>query len=352
MSSAPAESRGKVVTVAGPVDPGTLGITLIHEHIFIDISCYYRPPSDPEGKRLGTQPLRLRNLGWVRQNSMSSRSNLHLDDARIAIAELRRFGGAGGGAVVDQTPVGIGRNPEGLRNIAQKTGLRIIAGSGYYIAVSHPPKVATSTRDQLTEQIVRDTTQGIDQTGVRAGIIGEIGTSWPLQPGEEKVLRGAAQAQKQTGAPMSIHPGTSREAPQRIIAILREEGVDLHRVLMSHIEARYRGGLDDYKALADTGCNLAFDTFGREQYFAALGRQHPQDDQRIEMIAELARQGYAKQIMLSQDVCYRSDLFCYGGHGYAHILRNIVPRLESRGVPAADIERMLVLNPNKFLAFQ
>jgi phosphotriesterase-related protein len=345
-------NRGRIVTVTGAIEPAELGVTLIHEHVFIDISCYYRPPADLLGQRLTAEPLRMGMLGWVRQNSMSSRANLKLDDARVAAEELKIFADLGGKSLVDQTPIGIGRNPKGLQSIARRTGLQVIAGCGYYIGASHPPEVAGRTTGQLTEQFVRDVVEGIDGSGVRSGIIGEIGTSWPLQPDEEKVLRAAAGAQKQTGAPMSIHPGPSREAPGRIVAILREEGVDLHRILMSHIEARYRSLIDDYVSLAQTGCRLGFDTFGREQYFAALGRQHPQDDQRMDVIAELVRRGLAGSIMLSQDVCYRSDLCRYGGHGYGHILRNIVPRLDQRGVAHTDIETMMVVNPRDFLAFQ
>jgi phosphotriesterase-related protein len=121
---------------------------------------------------------------------------------------------------------------------------------------------------------------------------------------------------------------------------------------MSHIEARFRGSLDDYVRLAETGCNLAFDTFGREHYFAVLGRQHPQDDQRMDVIAELVRRGLVGSIMLSQDCCYRSDLYRYGGHGYGHILRNILPRFAQRGVTEQDIQQMMVTNPKQFLAFQ
>jgi phosphotriesterase-related protein len=338
--------------VTGAIDPAELGVTLIHEHIFIDISCYYRAPSDSLGRSLTEQPLRMGMLGWLRQNSMNSRPNLVLDDANLAVEELKIFAELGGRSLVDQTPIGIGRNPRGLRSVAQQTGLQIVAGSGFYIGVSHPPEVADFTSAQITQQIVRDVTEGIDGSDIRSGIIGEIGTSWPLQPDEEKVLRAAARAQKETGAPMSIHPGSSSEAPQWIIGILRDEGMDLRRVLMSHIEARYRWFVDDYVRLADTGCRLAFDTFGREQYFAVLGRQHPQDDQRLDVIAELVRRGLVDSIMLSQDVCYRSDLYSYGGHGYGHILRNIVPRFAQRGVTPQDIEKMMVVNPRGFLAFQ
>jgi len=346
------DSRGEVITVLGPVEPAVLGPTLIHEHVFIDISCYYVPPKDGEGQRLSQEFLAMENLGWVRQNSMSSKNNLHLDNAQTAITELGRFKAAGGGTLVDATPIGIGRDPIGLRTVAEQTGLHIVAGSGYYIATSHPPEVAAWSAERLAEEIYRDVIEGIGATNVRAGLIGEIGTSWPLHPDEEKVLRAAARVQKQTGAPMSIHPGMSPEAPMRLVAILKDEGTNLRRVIICHIEARYRAAVDDYARLADTGCNLGFDTFGREQYFELVGRQHPNDDQRIDVIAELCRRGYSDRIMVSQDVCYRADLCAYGGHGYGHILRYIVPRLSARGVSDSDIERILVTNPARFLVIQ
>jgi phosphotriesterase-related protein len=343
--------KSKVLTVNGALDPSELGITLIHEHLLCDISCYYDPPQDPKGKELANQPLKLSTLGWVRQHHMSCLSNLRIDEEDVAMAEVAEFLRLGGKSIVDATSVGLARNPRALLRIADRTGVNVVMGSGYYIHRAHPTDMDQRTVDALTREILSDIISGIDCTEVHAGIIGEIGTSSPLHPNEEKCLRAAARAHKETGAPISIHPGQGQDSAMQSVRILREEGVDPHRIVMSHIENRYREQIDLYRALADTGCNLGFDTFGRDAYFEALGRQHPSDELRIEIISQLIRLGYCRQIMLAQDCCYRSDLTKYGGHGYAHILENILPRFQRIGLSEADIHRMLVDNPQGFLPF-
>jgi phosphotriesterase-related protein len=347
-----ANLKGKVLTVTGPIDPSQLGITLIHEHLLCDLSFYYEAPHDPKDKELATSPLQLSNLGWVRQHHLNCLTNLRLDEEDVAAREVANFLGLGGRSLVDATNVGLARNPSALLRIARNTGINVIAGSGYYIHASHPADMGGKTIDELRQEIVSDIACGIDGGEVRAGIIGEIGTSWPLHPDEEKCLRAAARAHKETGAPISIHPGHHLESPMQSVKILSAEGVHPHRVVMSHVDNRFREKVEVYRGLADTGCNLGFDTFGHEEYFALLGRQHPSDDLRIEVITQLIRSGYAEHIMVAQDCCYRLSITKYGGYGYGHILENIIPRFQGRGIREDDIYRMLVKNPQRFLAFQ
>jgi phosphotriesterase-related protein len=344
--------KERVLTVKGPVDASELGITLIHEHVICDISCYYDPPVDPKGKALTNQPLKLSTLGWVRQHQMTCLTNLRMDEEDVAADEIAEFLKLGGKTIVDATSVGIGRNPSALLRISIQTGVNLVAGSGYYIHRAHPADIDEKTVDALAREIVSDIASGIDGTDVHAGIIGEIGTSSPLHPNEHKSLCAAAHAHQETGAPIVIHPGQEPQSPLQSVLTLCREGVDPHRIVMSHIENRYREKIDLYRRLADAGCNLGFDTFGREAYFAALGAQHPNDELRIDVIARLVRLGYCSQIMLAQDCCYRSDLTKYGGYGYGHILESIVPRFLRRGISKNDIHRMLVENPQRFLAFR
>lgn len=344
--------KGKVLTVRGPLDPGQLGITLIHEHLLCDISCYYSPLPTPKGKELANQPLSLSTLGWVRQHAMNCLTNLHMDEEDVAVDEVARFSRFGGKSIVEVSSVGLGRNPAALLRISNQTGVNVVGGSGYYIHPAHPEGMEQKTVEILAREIISDITSGTPGTQVRAGLIGEIGTSSPLHPNEEKCLRAAAFAHQETGAPVSIHPGHHPESPMQSVQILREAGVDPRRIVMSHIENRYRENTDLYCQLADTGCNLGFDTFGREMYVESMGRQHPSDDLRIEMICRLIRLGYGGQIMLAQDCCYKSDLTHYGGYGYGHILENILPRFRKKGLSEQEIQTMLVGNPQRFLTFQ
>lgn len=344
--------QGKILTVTGAIEPSDLGKTLIHEHLFFDLTCYFHPPEDERGKSLVDEPLQLSNMGWLRQNSMSSRPNLVMDDISIVEAEVGKYHDLGGSALVDQTIVGIAPNPNGLAQVAARTGVQIVAGNGYYIHSSHPPDMDGKTIEGIRAEIIRNVTEGIDGTGVQSGLIGEIGASWPLHPNEEKCIRAAAQAHRETGAPISIHPGHAADSPPTLLGILEEEGVDPARVMMSHIENRFREELDHYRRLADRGCNLSFDTFGRDMYFAAVGHQHPSDDMRVNIISELVRLGYADQVFVAQDCCFKSDLTTYGGYGYGHVLENILPRLKARGVQDEDLDKILVQNPRRFLTIQ
>ena len=320
--------RGKIQTVTGPIEPDDLGVTLIHEHLYFDLTCYYQPPQDEKGERLTDQELSLSTLGWVRNNTMTSRPNLRSYDDDVIASEVELYMGLGGRAMVDCTINGIEPNPAGLRRISQRTGLHVIAGSGYYIYPSHPPDMDSKTIGDIQEEIVGDLTRGGHGTDVLSGLIGELGASWPLHPNEEKTFRAGARAHLETGAPISVHPGHDPDSPLSLIELLKEEGVQPDRVIMSHIENRYREDLDRYRRLADTGCMLGFDTYGRDMYFAGAGRQHPPDDLRNHIIATLVAAGYAESVTAAQDCCFQCDLVTYGGNGYGHILENIVPRLE------------------------
>jgi phosphotriesterase-related protein len=283
---------------------------------------------------------------------MTSRPNLRSYDDDVIASEVELYMDLGGRAMVDCTINGIEPNPAGLRRISERTGLHVIAGSGYYIYPSHPPDMDSKTIEDIQDEIVGDLTRGGHGTDVLSGLIGELGASWPLHPNEEKTFRAGARAHLETGAPISVHPGHDPDSPLSLIELLKEEGVQPDRVIMSHIENRYREDLDRYKRLADTGCMLGFDTYGREMYFAGAGRQHPPDDLRNHIIATLVADGYAGSVTAAQDCCFQCDLAAYGGNGYGHILENIVPRLKNLGVDEKALHQILVENPKRVLTFR
>ena len=235
----------------------------------------------------------------------------------------------------------------------------------YHIPVSHSDllamrswspaqlgwRIRQAEREGLIQEIRTALETGIDGTDVRSGLIGEIGASTPLHANEEKCLRAAAQAQKESGAPFSIHPGHEPGAPKALVDLVTEEGADPNRLIMSHVDNRFRDNLDLYKELADTGCHLSFDCFGRQMYFASFGRQHPSDDVRINAVAGLIADGYIDQIMVAHDCCFRIDLTTWGGYGYGYVLDHMVPRLEAAGVGVRELQKMMIENPKRFLAF-
>ena len=201
------ELRGKAQTVLGLIDPLTLGMTTTHEHVLIDFVCMYVPPTDATLKYRGEEQVALHNVGWIRYDPFRNRDNLELMDEDTAIEEIALFGRVGGGTIVDATTFGIGRDPMALARIARATGVNIVMGAGYYVGSVHPEDMKDKTEDVITQQIIDELTVGTDGTDIKAGIIGELGCSWPLQDNERKVLRAGARAQQETGAGILIHPG-------------------------------------------------------------------------------------------------------------------------------------------------
>ena len=212
-----AELTGKVQTVLGPILPEGLGVTLPHEHIVCDGRSWFVEPSEATAKAMAHHPVTLDILWWLRYHFFQNWDDLQLLDEEEAIDETLHFKYAGGNSIVELSNIGLGRDPMALARISGATGLNVIMGSGYYIAASHGPDMDAKTEEDIAEEIVRDVTEGVGDTNIRAGIIGEIGTSWPITKNELKSLRAAARAPRITGAPLTGHPGQPEDACMEIV---------------------------------------------------------------------------------------------------------------------------------------
>jgi len=345
------ERRGLIQTVLSAVPPSELGPTTTHEHLHVDISFLFRPARDSPSRELEDAPLELANLGWIRRNYYSNRSNLQLTDLDTAIREVRMYANVGGGAIVDATPAGIGRDPATLARISRESGVHIVMGAGFYVDAAHPEGMDERSVESLALEIAADLTEGVDGTGVKAGIIGEVGCSWPLTPNERKSLAAAAVAQGETGAAILIHPGRNPGAPAEILEVLATSGADLSRVVMGHLD-RTVFEFDTLRSIAETGCYLEWDLFGNEgSYYPQAQIDMPSDAQRLDFIRRIADAGYGDRVVLGQDIFTKHRLVTYGGHGYGHILQNIVPTMRRKGFSEAEIEAITVDNPARILAF-
>jgi len=344
-------AAGQVQTVLGPIPREALGVTLPHEHLLLDLRFTHRPPPAGGARARAREPVGIDNLYEINYDWFSSLDNLHLSDEGDAIEEALAYRREGGQALVDPTNVGIARDPRALQRIARATGLHVVMGAGYYTEPSHPPDMGTRSEDAITAEIVRDLTLGVADTGVRAGLVGEIGCSWPWTPNERKSLRAAAAAARETGAPLMIHPGRHPDAPLAHLEEVRRMGVPLSRVILCHVERTIfdRGRL---KAIAETGCYVEYDLFGVEiSRFPWGGPDMPNDTERMRQVLWLWEQGHGPQVLVSHDVCFKIRLARYGGTGLVHILRRIVPRLRERGFQDTDVRTLIVENPARALAF-
>ena len=347
---------GKVQTVLGPIEPESLGITIMHEHLVIDLECYFQEPEEASERAWIHAPITMDRLGGIGRRWWYNLENIRLWDVNAAIHQASLYKYAGGVSVVDVTSLGIHRDPLALARISRATGLNIVMGGSYYVPLSHPSDMDEKPEDDITAEIVRDVTVGVGETGVRTGIIGEVGNFYPLTENERKVLRASARAQVETGAPLTIHPGMSDWAPQEIIEVLVEAGADPTRVVMDHLGpcVRDRSAL---KALAETGCFLEYDHFGgyedtSRSYLGGRYDHAVSDVQAMESIEFLISEGHGDQVLISHDVNWKFQHTTHGGKGIAYILENLVPRMRKRGFTDEQIDAILIENPKRALTFR
>ena len=350
-----------VMTVTGPIAAADLGITLMHEHLIADCTPYYAAPADPGLAAIGAAPVSMTSLGLLRRNLFAVRDNLLLDDVELAVEEAGAFRALGGGTIVDVTPPDIARNPLALAEISRRTGLAVVMGCGHYIHPVHPSGLAAEPAESIADRLIAEIEGGVGDTGIRPGLIGEIGTWYPLHPTEERVLRAAAIAQRATGLAISVHVHIAARAGLAILDLLEDAGADLTRVVLGHQDIAF-GHLDTdeaavlalHRAIAARGAFVEYDTFGAEVF--APGSPvtppfwTPSDLTRARAVARLVADGHGDRLLLSHDVFTKSQLLRYGGFGYGHLLRDSRHRLREVGVSEADLTRILVENPRRVLA--
>jgi phosphotriesterase-related protein len=340
-------SPGAVETVAGPVDPSVLGVVLPHEHVFFDLRARFAPPGRHCGA--GHEPVSLANIGRIRLAQRTNLDNLLLDDVETAIAEFEMFAAEGGGTIVDLSPASNGRSVEKLRKVSDASGVHAVVGTGYYVDEFLTDDVNAERVDALAAEMIAELTEGVDGTDVRAGIIGEVGCSWPLTDRERASLTASAVAQQETGAAISVHPGRAAAAPAEIVSVLEAAGADPTRVVIGHLDRTY-DSVEQVLALADRGVYLEFDLFGQESSHIRYGEiELPSDMQRLRMIAEVVAHGHGDRVLVSHDIALKHHLETYGGHGYAHLLRHVVPRMPEVGLAEEQIDRILRGNPAQVL---
>ena len=201
--------------------------------------------------------------------------------------------------------------------------------------------------------MIAEITRGVDNIGIKCGLIGEVGTSWPVTPFERKSLQSTSEAQRQTGAPVSIHPGRSQDAPGEVIRILQENDADLSRTIMCHLD---RSVVDREKLLevAGSGCYLEYDFFGIDvsYYQTKASVDIMSDVQALQEIQFLISEGYEDKILISHDIHCRHHLMKYGGHGYAHININTIPKMLKMGITQEVVDKIQIENPKTLFTFR
>ena len=340
----------KVNSVTGELSKSELGIITPHEHVFIDLSAFFEERPLRYIEKPAEEKVSLENLGQLNRDPYALKDNLKMDDFEVQKKELLFFKNAGGNTVVDATMDGIGRDPERLRRMSEETGLNIIMGTGFYVSSTHPDELEKMSEEEISELMCREIRDGV--SGVKAGIIGEIGISELFNDAERKVLRAAAIAHKKTGVGVLLHINPWTTAGDEATDILLRGGVAPDRIAVSHIDVENR---EEYIfSLLKKGVYVEFDNFGKEYYVEKDARRDGygcfvSDKARVELLKKLIDKGYLSQILLSCDVCLKTLLRSYGGWGYDHLLLNVLPMMKEEGISDREIEIMLKDNPAKFL---
>lgn len=341
-----------VKTVLGNIEASQVGICAPHEHIYIDMNVFFAPPEEIGMKNLAYKPVNMESLGILRRNPFAVLDNVSLMDEETQIEEILAFKSAGGNTIVDASNIGLGRDPELLARAAARTGLNIITGAGYYVEGAQKPETLQLTVEQIEEEIVWDLEKEIGHSGIRAGYIGEIGVSHEMFPFEKKSLIGACRAQVRTGAPLMIHINPWSTQGIAAMEIVREHKIAPEKVIICHSDVENR---EDYIfRLLDMGVYVEFDNWGKEMFTdrwdvkPGSGR-FVSDWERVLLVKKIMDRGYVKQMLLSTDLCLKSLLHKYGGWGYDHVLKHILPMLDEVGVSKEQIETMLKVNPARWL---
>jgi phosphotriesterase-related protein len=355
---------GTVVTTEGGLQPDALGLTLPHEHVFIDFMTVETPlPESGVERRIAHEPVSMETLWYVRRNPMRHEDNRRLVDPETARAELSRFVRAGGKTLVDVTPKHVGGDPQRVRGIARELDLQCIHGTAIYTKSFHPDRIARLSVDEICQEFVSDVRSGIDGTDIRAGVIGEIGLSGHIHDDEERVLRGAARAANKTGAPLAVHPPGRTPDSQRdrtypssrwgleILDVIEEEGLPPERVAICHMDRTVYEDRSYQRKLADRGAYLEYDLWGHELHLDQYEDAYMPDTQRLDFTTSLIDDGYTEQLLFSHDVCNKVQYTTYGGYGYAHIPQNVWAMLRGRGVDETTIDTIVRENPQSWLTF-
>jgi len=319
-----------VETVRGPISTSDLGVTLMHEHVFVlspEIMANY-----PEG--------------WGDEQ------------ARIdsAVEKLNALKAIGVDTIVDPTVIGLGRYIPRIQRVAERTDLQIVVATGVYTYNDVPmffhftgPGTALNGPETMVEMFVRDITEGIAGTGVKAAIL-KCATDEPgMTPGVERVLRAVAQAHRATGVPITTHTHAHTRRGLEQQRVFAEEGVDLSRVVIGH--SGDTTDLDYLEELAAAGSYLGMDRFGLDNISSF--------DDRVDTVARMCERGHADKMVLAHDASCHIDWlpeaalpFALPNWHFLHIHNDVLPALRQRGVTDEQITTMLVDNPRRIFSRQ
>jgi phosphotriesterase-related protein len=295
-------------TVTGDIDRSQLGITMCHEHFIADLTP-------------------------VRHDGVSK-----IETVEEVKPEVKRMMDLGVTSAVEVSTIDLSRDIKKLKQLSEETKLNIVAATGFYLQPFHPAWLKNATAQQICDLFVKELTEGVDDTGIKPGIIAEIASSADgFTEEERKVLIAAGMASCRTGSAVSTHTG--RKTAQETIDILLGQGVKPDKVIIGHQDL-----IDDQEYhlnLLKQGVNIAFDTCGKTAY--------QPDEVRAKNAKKIIEEGYGDHLVFSNDVSRRTYFVRAGGYGYTGVMSRVVPMMRSINVKEEDIHKILADNPARIL---
>jgi phosphotriesterase-related protein len=331
-----------IETVLGPITVDELGIVSTNEHVLTDSRSLRRPTR--EGGVLDG-PMRPEILGDLRWSWMSLADNLALDDIPLATSELRSAATAGVGTIVEATSWGMGPRHADLPAISRASGVHIVAAYGSYIDKMLPPTWSSRSESELESEFLTALQHAVPGTGYRAGLLGLMGTSAQITATELRALRAAGRAATAAGAAVSVRLDAAARRGPEVARILMDAGMPASRILFCNIDKVLDPAY--IREISDCGAVVEF-AFGSEHHFGDRARD-ANDDDRMDALTALLADRPEAAVTLSCSVWTKGQLTRWGGMGYGHVVRRIVPALRRAGVSPERIEDMLITRPAALL---
>lgn len=339
----------------GPVNSNELGFTLTHEHFSLNFEKFYVTPPE-KLKSYFTEKITLQNVGFIRQYPYGSKYNISFNDTdthNSILQEAQLFKKFGGGTIVENTSHGLERNIPLMIEVSKSTGIHVVAGTGYYVAAVQPNSTLQLSIEEMSEIMNTELTKNCSGfETVRCGFIGEVGSSWPIQEFERKAICATAEVQSELKCPVSFHPGRNWEAPFKIMRYFLEAGGDPKKTIMSHLDRTILSS-ETLLEFASLGCYCEQDLFGTECSWYQLETQTDMlsDAQRLDRVVELVQNGFCDKVLLSHDIHTKHRLVNFGGHGFSHIINNVIPKMLIKDMDEETINKITKENPKTWLSW-
>lgn len=295
-----------IQTVNGWIKAEELGITMCHEHLVLDLS---RVRGDDDSV---------------------------FCDTDLIVREVDRMKAYGVRSVIEVSCNDMGRDVKKLKELSDRCNIHIIASTGYYLEPYHTDVVKKSSAGELCRILCKEIWEGIDDTGIKAGVIGEVATGEQVMaPSEERVLIAAAMAGKKTGCAVTTHCQLGRLGLEQS-SLLQKYGMNPEKIVLGHLDLA--NDRSYYEEVLRTGVNIGFDTIGKTGYLS--------NEARADNLIWLLEKGYEKRIVLSQDVSRKSYFYEYNHYsGYMAVMKDFIPLLSERGIKQETLHCLLIHNP-------